>query len=175
MRNAVSIVLMFVISVLRQSHEECHQHCSDICDFSVKTEPWGMPSVLSRCLWFQCTDRALRTAVWIVLVVVISVYRTKPEDWCRYCPCVCGFRVRTTIRLLSVLFCCLWFQCTERAMRTAGSIVLVGLVLQLCLHRSLGQVYSRNVLLIANQPQNNTPLPPVWKRGQKRKKKKKKK
>ena len=99
---------------------------------------------------------------------VISVYRTKHEDWCRYCPCVCGFRVRTTIRLLSVLFCCLWFQCTDRAMRTAGSIVLVGLVLQLCLHRSLGQVYSRNVLPTANQPQNNAPPPSVWKRGKKK-------
>ena len=60
--TAVWFVCVFVISVYRQSHEDCCQHHPCVCDFSViQTEPWGRLSSSSLCLWFQCyTDRAIR-------------------------------------------------------------------------------------------------------------------
>ena len=145
--TAVWFVGVFVISVLyRQSREDCCQLHPCVCDFSVKqTEPWGLLSASYLCLWFQCTDRAMRTAVSFILVFVISVlYTQSQEDGCQNYLCVLVFMISVLYRQshedccqlhscvcepwgrLSASFLCLWFQCyTHRAMRTAVSFILV--------------------------------------------------
>ena len=75
MRTVVSFILVFVISVsYRQSHNDCCQHHSCVCDFSViHTEPWGRlsaSSLLAFCFSSVCT------AAWAKFTQVTSVSPT---------------------------------------------------------------------------------------------------
>ena len=143
MKTAVSITLAFVILVCRQSHEDCYQYRHCVCDFSVKTEPWKLLSASSLCLWFQCTDRASRTAVGISSRCFFFFFGVKREPWGLLSVSSLCLRFLCKDGTTMIAYYCtgLWFLCSERAIKTAVGIVLVFVGFQ-CADRAMWNTVS---------------------------------